>query len=62
MSFSGNLLCKSKFVSLFHNFGNEYQSWPHKKVLSEAEFCGRCSSIAAALRHRELVFLLLVLL
>lgn len=30
--------------------------------LGGAEFCGRCSSIAAALRHREPVFLFLVLL
>lgn len=30
-SSSGKLLFKSKFVSLFHNFGNEYQSRPHKQ-------------------------------
>lgn len=31
MRFSGNLLFQSKFVSLFHNFGNEYQSRPQKQ-------------------------------
>ena len=35
ISSSGNLLLKSKFVSLFHNFGNEYQSRPHKQGFSK---------------------------
>lgn len=35
ISSSGNLLLKSKFFSLFRNFGNEYQSRSHKQGFSK---------------------------
>lgn len=46
MSSSGKLVCKSKCVSLFHNFGNEYQSWPHKHGVLWALF-QHCSCVTS---------------